>query len=157
MRTKNLGKIRYFTALETNIDDIFKFTGYVGKEARFDSEKEVLEYFTVENMINMFGECEETQSDLDEIASLILASDNGTFTTFKNIDAELTAEEALAINTMKTFQGLVKEGENWLNRFPSRDSKRRAEQALEWLREDDGLLAAEDEIELAQICLSKNL
>jgi hypothetical protein len=154
MRTFNLGKVRHFTSLEERIDEVMGVVG--NNSAKFESEEEVNEYFTLENMKHMFGDdFDLDQDDLDGLASLILTDDDGTFTTFKNIDAELTAEEAKAINAMKKFHGHVEEGDNWLACFSGRACTRHAAQALEWLREGDSL-EAEDEIELAQMCLNKN-
>ncbi len=73
----------WLSKFELRKDEIFRLVGERHKE-RFDTEKEVLDYFTLKNIEHMFGEYPNSQEYLDEIADLICNHDDGTFTTFVN-------------------------------------------------------------------------
>lgn len=51
--------------------DIHDATGFDSGDL-FTSEEQVREYFTVENMRDMFGECPYTQEELDEMAEAVI-------------------------------------------------------------------------------------
>ena len=54
-------------------DEIDRATGFAGGE-KFVSEEQVRDYFTVSNMILMFGECQNTQTELDDMAETVIAN-----------------------------------------------------------------------------------
>lgn len=58
------------------IDSINEQTGFMNGE-KFESEEQIREYFTVENMVAMFGDCygrnpEREQKQLSEMADVVI-------------------------------------------------------------------------------------
>lgn len=54
-------------------DQIHEATGFDNGDL-FTSEAQVREYFTVQNVTDMFGECPCTQDELDEMAEAVTAN-----------------------------------------------------------------------------------
>lgn len=54
-------------------DHIHEATGFDNGDL-FTSEEQVRQYFTVQNITDMFGECPYTQDELDEMAEAVIAN-----------------------------------------------------------------------------------
>ena len=63
------------TTTTTKIDtrNIYKIVDFFGITyfEDFESSDSVLKFFTVKNIADVFGECSETQEELDEIAATV--------------------------------------------------------------------------------------
>ncbi len=57
--------------MSINFDEISAFTAF-DKGEKFNDEEQVREYFTVDNIIEMFGECAFSQAELDRWANRVL-------------------------------------------------------------------------------------